>query len=711
MTVIGSSPSSLVAPAKPSRRYDGMRLFALSFAALFLELMVIRWVPAVVSFVAYYSNLMLISSFLGLGLGMMMAHRIRSLLAFFPLLLLVYAQSLVFSQFLKGVPFSAGEARFGEGSAPIRAYFGLLGVFAMNAAIFVPLGQEIGRLFLRQAPLRAYAFDLGGSLCGSVVFGLFSFYHFSPALGICIVGLIYLACTTGRRRWLNLPVLAAIALTIPLSTDPNAIWSPYYYVTVHDTADPPDVTTSEAPTDLRAMFNPRMYTVSINTNFYQWDATIDPKRYSADSPLFTDLAGPMYVQYSLPYRLHPQAARVCVIGAGGGLDVEAALLNGAASVDAVEIDPNLVDISRRFNPSGVYDDPRVTVHINDARSYFQNSSGGYDLVVYGLIDSQSLFSYSNNIRLDGYIYTVQSVRRAYSLLKPDGMLAISFMVPRHWLGDKLKAMVREATGQTPVVYRFGAMRMLCVPRTPDSLNAAPPRISIAVRESTPIQSVDLPTDDWPYLYLSHRAVPRDYLLIIGSLLALSAAAVMALRLTDGAKKVFDAADGLFFFMGMGFLLLETKSIGDCSLYFGATWLVTTVVITGVLLMVLAANLLAARMRRGSLWLYLPLLASLIALYFAPREQILALPFAARLAWAVLIVPLPIFFAGLIFSTAFKHGTDPSALLGANLIGATIGGFLEYLSMAVGIRALMLIVMIAYILSWICQHKIPRPIES
>ena len=43
---------------------EGASLFALSFLALFLELMFIRWVPAVVSIVAYYANLMLISSFL-----------------------------------------------------------------------------------------------------------------------------------------------------------------------------------------------------------------------------------------------------------------------------------------------------------------------------------------------------------------------------------------------------------------------------------------------------------------------------------------------------------------------------------------------------------------------------------------------------------------------------------------------------------------------
>jgi hypothetical protein len=153
---------------------------------------------------------------------------------------------------------------------------------------------------------------------------------------------------------------------------------------------------------------------------------------------------------------------------------------------------------------------------------------------------------------------------------------------------------------------------------------------------------------------------------------------------------------------LGFLLLETKSIGDCSLYFGTTWVVTMIVVTGVLLMVLAANLIAMRMRRAPLTLYIPLLASLVVLYLMPRDQILGLPWIARLAWALFCVPLPIFFAGLIFSVTFRDAVDPATLLAANLIGATLGGFCEYLGMAFGVHALLLIVMGAYLGSLLCR---------
>jgi hypothetical protein len=133
-----------------------------------------------------------------------------------------------------------------------------------------------------------------------------------------------------------------------------------------------------------------------------------------------------------------------------------------------------------------------------------------------------------------------------------------------------------------------------------------------------------------------------------------------------------------------------------------------IVITGVLLMVLAANLTAIRRTSFSRWLYLPLLLSLLMLYFVPRDSILALPLVARLMWSLLVVPLPIFFAGLIFSLTFRDGGNPAQLLGANLIGAMVGGFAEYLAMVTGQQALMLIVVGAYLASFACV-RLPRRI--
>jgi hypothetical protein len=84
---------------------------------------------------------------------------------------------------------------------------------------------------------------------------------------------------------------------------------------------------------------------------------------------------------------------------------------------------------------------------------------------------------------------------------------------------------------------------------------------------------------------------------------------------------------------MGFLLLETKGISDSTLFFGATWFVTMVVVSGVLLMVIAANLVAERLRGFSFWMYAPLFAILALLLVVPREHVLQFDFAGRLLWA------------------------------------------------------------------------------
>jgi hypothetical protein len=149
---------------------------------------------------------------------------------------------------------------------------------------------------------------------------------------------------------------------------------------------------------------------------------------------------------------------------------------------------------------------------------------------------------------------------------------------------------------------------------------------------------------------------------------------------------------------MGFLMLETKSISDCSLYFGTTWLVTVVVVTGVLLMVIASNYVATRVAAFKPSMFVPLFLALALLIFFPRDVILAQPLGVRLLWTLLAVPLPVFFAGIIFSTTLRQAAVPSAAFGANLIGAMVGGFCEYLAMALGSQRLSLLILAAYLLS-------------
>ena len=158
----------------------------------------------------------------------------------------------------------------------------------------------------------------------------------------------------------------------------------------------------------------------------------------------------------------------------------------------------------------------------------------------------------------------------------------------------------------------------------------------------------------------------DYRATIGILLLISLLFTFLSRNKDRG-----AIDLHFFFLGAGFLLLETKSITALSLYFGTTWFVSMVVIVGVLLMVFLANMVAARLGRVSLLLYLPFLASIVFLYVFPAQTVLAWPFVGRLLYSITIIPLPIFFAGLIFSTTFRESKHPDLAFGSNLLGAMV----------------------------------------
>ena len=682
--------------ASPDRS-AAIRLFALSFLSLFLELMMIRWVPGAIRLVAYYANLMLISSFLGIGLGAMLAERRANLIRWFPALLAADVLFLVLCRNIL-LPGNPAELRFMAFEGGLTNYLVLLGVFFLNAALFVPLGEQIGQLFQRLSNLRAYAWDLGGSLAGTVVFGLFAVLHFSPQIGLALAVLLFGLLYRDQLRQVRTIVLLVLALALSvLTTERRAVWSAYSYLVM---VAPSEVSwewytsAPRPPADLMTMRDPPSYILTVNQNFYQIHRTNDLRRFTPGTRGHAE-ADTVRVVYQIPYIFQPKPRRVAVVGSGGGVDVEAALLNGAGHVDAVEIDPAIVRLARRYSAAGVYDHPKVAVHIDDARAFFERATPGYDLISFGFLDSHGLFSSMANIRLDGFVYTIEGIRSAWRLLGNDGVLTLAFVAgARPWLGGKLYQMVREATGREPRVYARPSGNVVIVVEKQPIPNPPAAFHDFARWQPTTAHLVSPPaSDDWPFLYLRDRTIPSDYVLVILSLLTISAVLIAALK-----PRGSDTEDLHFGAMGMGFLLLETKSIVDCSLYFGATWLVSLIVIAGVLLMVLLANGVAARIRGFTAWLYLPLIGSILLVYAVPTDAILRLPFTGRLAWALLVVPIPIFFAGLVFSGTFKRTARPSAVFGANLVGAMVGGFAEYLSMASGRRSLVLVVIAAYLVS-------------
>ena len=165
----------------------------------------------------------------------------------------------------------------------------------------------------------------------------------------------------------------------------------------------------------------------------------------------------------------------------------------------------------------------------------------------------------------------------------------------------------------------------------------------------------------------------------------------------------------FFFLGSGFMLVETKAITELGLLFGNTWWVIGITIISVLVMGFLANVAVMRFPRPSVALPYCLLLGTIALGFWISQHgglnINAL--TTRVSLAILLMS-PLAFAGIVFSVLLETEDDVTGALAYNLAGAMLGGLLEYNSMEFGFSALYLIALALYAAAWLTMR---RPITA
>ena len=163
-------------------------------------------------------------------------------------------------------------------------------------------------------------------------------------------------------------------------------------------------------------------------------------------------------------------------------------------------------------------------------------------------------------------------------------------------------------------------------------------------------------------------------------------------------------NGQMFFMGAGFMLLETKTIVHLALLFGSTWMVNAIVIGAILALILCSNLFVQMVKPVRVWGYYVLLGvSLVAGIAIPLNTLLGLPPATRLVASCTLALLPIFFAGIVFATTFRDSRQPDVDFGSNVGGAVLGGLTEPLSLLVGFRYLLVVALGYYGLSAILNR--------
>ena len=679
-------------------------LFLVSFAALYLEILLIRWIGTEIRVFAYFQNLALIACFLGFGLGCFQSAREKSyLFGLFALGGLVVLAEIPFARWktllevLSSALSLSTDAQLWSALVPPTRTFAVVaflcstllvsGLLLLIIATMRPVGQWVGTyLDAAKNPITAYSVNLLGSIAGIWFFAGMSFLQMAPILWFGVAfGLFLLVRSRGARVGILQWVMIAASLLLLFYADFRAgelHWSPYQKLQVIAVED-------------------RQYEVLVNNTGYMTMANVSPDMFARHPKFATRYKDS---PYDAPWRFIGARDRVLIVGAGAGNDAASALRNGAGQIDAVEIDSEIYALGKRLHPDQPYSSDHVHVILNDARAYLRETKQKYDVVIFGLLDSHTQFSGYSNMRIDNYVYTEESLREAKRLLNPSGVLVVRFEVrpPWTWMGQRFFKMFSDVFGRPPVAFYRPQISALVEGTlflaSNDSAfwdRAAQPELAAFLQAnptSFPLVADGAPppvTDDWPYVYHRAHTIPRTYLTVSVILL------IIAFLATSKSLKPGQSSTGYFFFLGAGFLLLETQMISRLALYYGSTWQVNCIVMSAILAVLLLANLLVQRVPAFRLgWLYAILIIALIAIYFVPWE---AIPIGARVAGALLAAAycVPIFFAGVIFAETFRKCQDKSAAFGSNIIGAVAGGLAQNLSFVIGLKALLLLAVLFY----------------
>lgn len=694
------------------QRWVGPQLFFCGMSALFWELALIRWYGSCIRIVAYFSNFVLLAAFFGLGAGALLARRTRRDLHPFlaPALAAAVLLGIALSGLVHGNP--GGGLEFvwiggPEGVNPLDLlrsgtlafvpYWALLAVvYVANAGVFLLFGHYLGRLFSLLPPLRGYGIEVAGSLVGILAFAALSAAGTSPPVWFA-VGFL---CLLGALPW-SRSTASAFGVTAALSVAGAFVfaspyrWSPYYRIEF----EPLQRLTNPALGQEVHFSVPVGYTLVVNNDYHQMLLDL---RERPGEPEFLAAWRWLYDQPYVNDASLPEGP-ILVVGAGTGNDVAAALRRTRRRVDAVEIDPEILELGRQFHPERPYQDPRVRVHLDDARSYFQRTRERYALVVFGFLDSHTLLSSFTSLRLDNFVYTRESMAAVRDLLLPGGAVYLTFASNTPWIHERLGKTLGEAFGVPVTVQRSprGGWVNGVIYGVTSRAGGAPAAPAVATG------GVEAATDDWPFLYLRSRTIPPHYRTFLVIVVTLGAGTL--LLLPPGQRRV----RAPYFLLGAAFFLLETSNVVSLSLLYGSTWTVNVVVFSGILALVLAGTAASAlpRWETPPLWVFGLLLGSVALGALVRPGALLAVPEGLpRAAAAVAVFLSPVLFASLVFGTLIRREERFPEAYGSNVLGAVVGGALEYASMLSGFRALLLVTFVLYALAAVLLHR-TRPART
>jgi SAM-dependent methyltransferase len=662
-----------------------LRIFLVSFTLLFFELLCIRWIPAYVRYLSYFTNFILLASFLGMGLGILAARRATFRFPPFALMVLLLTAIVAVNRFELNIS-STDVLYFGSGThgvAQAESFILLPLIFTFVAAAFIPLARTLGFLFTQTAPLTAYTFDILGSLAGTAAFFVIGYFALPPIYWFAVLGLLVLVLSA-RAGVIRAALLMIAAAGIALFLQRGTYWSPYYKITLTPAT-------------------PAGYNLDVNSIGHQ---SMIPWRNKE----------PFYRRV---YELFPGASfdRALILGAGSGSDAATALAHGVKSITAVEIDPVIAKLGARFHPDQPYADPRVRLVNADGRVFLRNTNEKFDLIIFALPDSLTLTSSIANLRLESFLFTQDSLAAARDALAPNGVLVLYNYYREPWLIEKLASMVGRTFGRDSFVSTYGGQGRGAVIINGPKLSGiptdafgpysekvfSPVEIALRVTGEGFFAATNKPaaTDDWPFIYLPRKSFPMIYLRGLAVIVVISLAAIFLVAPRSTLRRF----DWHMFFLGVAFALLEVKALTTFALLFGSTWNVNSLVFFAILTSVLIAVLVNARITFRRIWIWYLLLFGMLGLNLVVRpEELLFQNAIARYVIASCLIFTPVFLANVIFSNSFRDTELADVAFASNLLGIMVGGMLEYFSMLVGYHLLLVAVMAFYLLAMVLRGR-------
>ena len=315
---------------------------------------------------------------------------------------------------------------------------------------------------------RIYGADLLGAGVGALtVLGILFFVVPMDALklvgglGLASAGLALLQRPGIGRRWAALPLLAAVAVPATLPTAWTALQlSPYKGLNQSLlVAGAAELNRRSSPLgEVIVLENreiPFRYAPGLSPNSpFEPPAQLAIFADGGEAGVINRYTGERnsvgyldYLTAAVPYHL-VETPRVLVLGVGGGTYVLQAVYHGAASIDGVEINPQVVDLVRRDHAAfagHLYERDEVRVHVAEARKFVARSADLYDVIQVPLLDAFSASAAGLGALNESYLYTLEAMQALIRRLAPGGLLTITRWVdlpPRD--GPKLFATAVRA---------------------------------------------------------------------------------------------------------------------------------------------------------------------------------------------------------------------------------------------------------------------------